>query len=290
MAAQLLDGRSTSAQLRDEIKAEVAQIASTRGRAPTLAVVRAGDDAASVSYARMIQKTSEQVGVRFAASFVSADTPEADLELLVRRLSEDEAVDGIMVQEPLPKGVNREALIAALGPSKDVDGVHPYNVGRLMQGAGDYFAPATPSGGIELLDRYGLGVAGKRAVVVGRSNVVGRPMALLLLHRNATVTICHSRTSDLAEECRRADILVAATGKAALIRGDMVAPGAVVVDFGVNFVEGKMVGDVDFAEAAEKAAWITPVPGGTGPMTNVMLMRNVLKAAAVGNARGTGRG
>lgn len=280
MTAQLLDGRSMANRIRDEIKGEVARFVEQHGRAPSLAVVRAGDDPPSVSYAKMIQKTADQVGIHFAPSFVPVETTEADLVRIVAELSGDDAIDGIMVQEPLPRGISRDAVIAALNPAKDVDGVHPYNVGLLMQGAGEYFPPATPAGGIELLERYGIPLNGKRAVVVGRSNVVGRPMAMLLLHRNATVTICHSRTADLAQECRRAEILVAAIGKAKLIKGDMVAPGAAVVDFGVNFVEGQMVGDVDFAVVSEHAAWITPVPGGTGPMTNVMLMRNVLKAAA----------
>ncbi|MGQ9553083.1 MAG: bifunctional 5,10-methylenetetrahydrofolate dehydrogenase/5,10-methenyltetrahydrofolate cyclohydrolase [Anaerolineae bacterium] len=280
MTAQLLDGRSMANRIRDEIKSEVARFVEQHGRAPSLAVVRAGDDPPSVSYAKMIQKTADQVGIHFAPSFVPVETTEADLVRIVAELSGDDTIDGIMVQEPLPRGISRDAVIAALNPAKDVDGVHPYNVGLLMQGTGEYFPPATPAGGIELLERYGIPLNGKRAVVVGRSNVVGRPMAMLLLHRNATVTICHSRTADLAQECRRAEILVAAIGKAKLIKGDMVAPGAAVVDFGVNFVEGQMVGDVDFAAVSEHAAWITPVPGGTGPMTNVMLMRNVLKAAA----------
>ena len=279
MSAQLLDGRSTANQIRDEIKGEVAQFVQQYGRMPSLAVVRVGDDPASVSYARMIQKTAEQVGIRFAPSFVSSETTQADLAQIVAGLSADGLIDGIIVQEPLPRGINRSGIVAALSPAKDVDGVHPINVGLLVQGAGDYLPPATPSGGIELLERHGIPLSGKRAVVVGRSNVVGRPMAILLLHRHATVTICHSRTADLAQECLRAEILVAAIGKARLVTGEMVAPGAVVVDFGVNFEGGQMVGDVDFAAASERAAWITPVPGGTGPMTNVMLMHNVLKAA-----------
>ena len=196
----------------------------------------------------------------------------------VTSLSESDAIDGIMVQEPLPAPIRRDSVIRVLGPDKDVDGVHPLNAGLLFQDAGSPFVPATPAGGIELLERYGIEIRGKNAVVVGRSNGVGRPMALLLLHRHATVTICHSRTVDLGDYCRRADILVAATGRAGLIRGDMVAEGAASIDFGVNYADGKMVGDVDFSAAAERAAWITPVPGGTGPMTNQMLMRNVLQA------------
>lgn len=279
LVGQLLDGKSIAAKIREEVASSVSSFAETRGRPPKLALVRAGDDAASVSYARMIERSCGQVGIAYCPMILAEDVGLARLLELVGELSADTTTDGIIVQEPLPSGIDRDAVIAVLAPEKDVDGVHPVNAGRLMQGAADCLAPATPSGGLELLDRYGIAVAGKRAVVVGRSNVVGRPMALLLLHRNATVTICHSRTANLADECRRAEILVAATGKAGLIGGDMVAAGAVVVDFGVNFVGDRMVGDVDFAGASERAAWITPVPGGTGPMTNVMLMRNVLKAA-----------
>jgi methylenetetrahydrofolate dehydrogenase (NADP+)/methenyltetrahydrofolate cyclohydrolase len=285
MAAQLLSGRGIANQIREEMAAEVSRFAQECGRVPSLAVVRAGEDAASVSYTRMLIRTCEQVGIAFEPHILPADVPEEKLISLVRELSASESVDGIIVQEPLPEGCNAEAVIAALDPVKDVDGVHPSNAGRLFQGVGNYYVPATPAGGMELLERYGIPVKGKRAVVVGRSNVVGRPMAMLLLHRHATVTICHSRTENLAEECRRAEILVAATGKPKLITGDMVSPGVVVVDFGVNFLDGQMVGDVDFDSVAEKASWITPVPGGTGPMTNVMLMRNVLMAARARQAR-----
>ena len=278
MRAQLLDGKATAAQMRTETAEQVAALASALGRPPALAVVRVGDDAASVSYARMIERTCGQVGVAFLPHLL-ATAEEMGVLDLVGSLSASDTIDGIMVQEPLPAGISRDRVIEVLTPAKDVDGVHPLNAGLLLQDAGGPLVPATPAGGVELLERYGIPIRGKHAVVVGRSNVVGRPMALLLLHRHATVTVCHSRTVDLAEHCRRADILVAATGRPGLIRGDMVAEGAAVVDFGVNFVEGKMVGDVDFAGAAERAGWITPVPGGTGPMTNQMLMRNVLQAA-----------
>ncbi len=253
-------------------------LASALGRAPALAVVRVGEDAASVSYAKMIERSCGQVGVTFVPRLLETASEDEVVEL-VRGLSSADDIDGIMVQEPLPAGISRDAVIASLSPVKDVDGVHPLNAGLLLQNAGQPLVPATPAGGIELLERHGVALKGKHAVVVGRSNVVGRPMALLLLHRHATVTVCHSRTVDLADQCRRADILVAATGKAGLITGDMVAEGAAVVDFGVNFVDGKMVGDVDFEGARRRAAWITPVPGGTGPMTNQMLMRNVVQAA-----------
>ena len=279
MAAQLLDGRSVAGQIRDEVAASASAFIQEKGRTAKLALVRVGEDPASVSYARMIQRSCGQVGIGFDPTILAAETDMAPVLDVLTALSADDGIDGIILQEPLPRGLDRDAAIAAIAPAKDVDGVHPLNAGKLLQGAGEYLAPATPSGGVELLERYGVAIAGQRAVVVGRSNVVGRPMALLLLHRNATVTVCHSRTADLAEECRRAQILVAATGKAGLIQGDMVAPGAAVIDFGVNYVGERMVGDVDFAAASERAGWITPVPGGTGPMTNVMLMRNVVKAA-----------
>jgi methylenetetrahydrofolate dehydrogenase (NADP+)/methenyltetrahydrofolate cyclohydrolase len=200
----------------------------------------------------------------------------------VSKLNDDPAVHGIMIQEPLPRGIDPAAIKAALSPDKDVDGVHPLNSGRLAQrpaGVEAYFVPATPAGGLEILKRYEVPMEGKNAVVVGRSTIVGKPMALLLLRENATVTICHSRTKDLAAVCRQADILCAAVGRARMIKGDWIKPGAVVIDFGVNFEDGKMCGDVDYDEAAEVAGMITPVPGGTGPITNVMLMRNVLEAA-----------
>lgn len=287
MAATILDGRSLAATLREELAAEVAAFKETHGVTPTLAVVRAGEDPASVSYARAIAKACDKVGVAFSAHILPAEADEAQIKALVADLSADSEVHGIMIQEPLPKGVRAAAVLEALDPAKDVDGVHPVNAGRLAQAppagrggeVGHYFVPATPAGGMEILRHYNVELSGKHAVVVGRSNIVGKPMALLLLRQNATVTICHSRTADLPAVCRTGDILVAAVGRARMIKGDWVRPGAVVVDFGVNFVEGKMCGDVDFDEAVEVAGMITPVPGGTGPMTNVMLMRNVLEAA-----------
>jgi methylenetetrahydrofolate dehydrogenase (NADP+)/methenyltetrahydrofolate cyclohydrolase len=280
---------------------------------PTMAVVRAGEDPASVSYAKTILSTMEKRGLKAATHVLPADVPQAELVALVARLSADAGVHGIMIQEPYPKGIDPNAVLAALSPAKDVDGVHPENAGRLAQaepvGRGEqgpaFFVPATPAGGMELMRRYTVEFGGKHAVVVGRSNIVGKPMALLLLRENATVTICHSRTAGLAAICRQADILAAAVGRARMIRGDWIKPGAVVVDFGVNFVkvcptcgadnrdtaaackcgadlaavEAAMCGDVDYAGALEVAGLVTPVPGGTGPMTNVMLMRNLLAAA-----------
>ncbi len=291
MTATILDGRAQAKEMQAEIEQQVKEFVAAHGFVPTMAVVRAGEDEASVSYARTILNTMEKRGLRAAAHVLPADTAQQELVDLVARLSADPTVHGIMVQEPYPKGIDPGAVIAALDPAKDVDGVHPQNAGRLAQaepvgrGAPEehFFVPATPAGGMELLRRYGVQFAGKHAVVVGRSNIVGKPMALLLLRENATVTICHSRTADLAAICRQGDIVAAAVGRAGMIRGDWIKPGAVVVDFGVNFVDGAMCGDVDYAAAAEVAGFITPVPGGTGPMTNVMLMRNLL--AAAGRAR-----
>jgi len=279
MTAQLLDGKALAKTMQEEVSAEIQAFTEATGVTPKLVVVRAGEDPASVSYANAIAKTCEKYGVAFELKALPESASQAEMVALVQSLSADASVHGIMVQEPMPKGIDPAAVIAALSPAKDVDGVHPLNAGLLMEGKGDFFAPATPSGGMEILRRYNVPIKGKHAVVVGRSNIVGKPMALLLLHEHATVTICHSRTVDLGAVTRQGDILVAAVGKARLITGDMVKPGAVVIDFGVNFEDGKMVGDVDFESAKEVAGMITPVPGGTGPMTNVMLMKNVLTAA-----------
>jgi len=279
MTAQLLDGKALAKTMQEEVSAEIQAFKEATGVTPKLVVVRAGEDPASVSYANAIAKTCEKYGVAFELKALPESASQAEMVSLVQSLSADASVHGIMVQEPMPKGIDPAAVIAALSPAKDVDGVHPLNAGLLMEGKGDFFAPATPSGGMEILRRYNVPIKGKHAVVVGRSNIVGKPMALLLLHEHATVTICHSRTVDLGAVTRQGDILVAAVGKARLITGDMVKPGAVVIDFGVNFEDGKMVGDVDFESAKEVAGMITPVPGGTGPMTNVMLMKNVLTAA-----------
>ena len=272
MAAKILDGRELAKTMRAEIAQAVADLKARSGVVPSLAVVRAGDDPASVSYAGAIAKAFAAAGMSFNLHELPESAAQETIVELVARLSADPQVHGIMVQEPLPGEVDAAAVVAALAPVKDVDGVHPENAGRLLQDVGDYYVPATPAGGMELLRRNGVSFKGARAVIVGRSNIVGKPMACLLLHQHATVTICHSRTVDLGAVTRTADILVAAVGKARLVTGDMVKPGAVVVDFGVNFLDGVMVGDVDF-EAASAVA------GGTGPMTNVMLMQNTLRAA-----------
>lgn len=287
MPATILDGRELSKTLKEEVAAAVSEFKAAHGYAPTIAVVRAGEDPASVSYANAIRKAFEAAGMGFALHTLPETASQDEIVALVASLSADRAVHGIMVQEPMPKGIDEAVVKEVIAPDKDVDGVHPVNSGRLAQvapagrppGVLDYFVPATPAGGLEMLKRYKVELGGKHAVVVGRSNIVGKPMALLLLRENATVTLAHSRTADLAAVCRQADILCAAVGKANLIKGDWIKPGAAVIDFGVNFVDGKMTGDVDYASALEVAGAITPVPGGTGPMTNVMLMLNVLEAA-----------
>jgi methylenetetrahydrofolate dehydrogenase (NADP+)/methenyltetrahydrofolate cyclohydrolase len=287
MSATLLDGRALAKKLREELSAEVTAFTEEYDLVPTIAVLRAGEDPASVSYAGAIEKAFAKRGLGFSLHTLPATASQGEIVERVATLNADDRVHGIMVQEPLPKGIDEAAVKGALSPDKDVDGVHPVNAGRLTQAApsgrpamvGPFFVPATPAGGLEILKQYQIELQGKHAVVVGRSNIVGKPMAMLLLRENATVTICHSRTADLAAVCRSADILCAAVGRARMILGDWIKPGAIVIDFGVNFVGGQMCGDVDFESAEEIAGMITPVPGGTGPMTNVMLMRNVIAAA-----------
>jgi methylenetetrahydrofolate dehydrogenase (NADP+)/methenyltetrahydrofolate cyclohydrolase len=279
MTATILDGRALAKTMREELRAEVQDFSATFGAPPALAVVQVAGDAASDSYIRGIDKACGAVGITFDHRLLPAETSQAALESTVEALSGDGVVSGVLIQLPLPAGLAAVGAIARLDPRKDVDGVHPASAGLLMQGL-PCLVPNTPAGGMELLRRNGVPLAGRRAVVVGRSNIVGKPMALLLLQEHATVTIAHSRTPNLAAVVREADIVVAAVGRAGLITGDMLRPGAVVVDFGINVLEdGRMVGDVDFAGASAVAGAITPVPGGTGPVTNVMLLRNVLQAA-----------
>lgn len=287
MTAVPLDGRELSRAMRNEIDAEIKAFKAKYDATPTIAVVRAGDDPASVSYAGAIEKSFKNRKLGFQMHALAEAAGEEELLALIQRLNEDPSVHGIMIQEPLPRGFRAEVITDALSPAKDIDGVHPANAGRLAQaaptgrppGVSDFFVPATPAGGMEILKRSGVELSGRHAVVVGRSRIVGKPMAYLLLRENATVTICHSRTRDLAAVCRQGDVLCAAVGQAKMITGEMIKPGAVVIDFGINFCEGKMVGDVDYDSAAEVASMITPVPGGTGPMTNVVLLANVLEAA-----------
>ncbi|MGD8473236.1 MAG: bifunctional 5,10-methylenetetrahydrofolate dehydrogenase/5,10-methenyltetrahydrofolate cyclohydrolase, partial [Anaerolineae bacterium] len=257
------------------------------GFAPTIAVVRAGDDPASVSYAKMIQKSFENAGMNFQMHALPGTSSLDEIIDVIAMLNADGDIHGIMVQEPLPKGIDEDEIKATIRADKDADGVSPINAGRLAQAPPisstpveqDYLVPATPLGGLEMLKRSGVEMSGKQAVVVGRSNIVGRPMSFLLMQHHATVSMCHSRTRPLGNVTRQADILCTAVGVPNLIKADMVKPGAVVIDFGFNRLGDKWVGDVDFDEVKEVAGMITPVPGGTGSMTNVMLMRNVLEAA-----------
>ena len=279
MTATILDGRTLAKTLREELRNQAQIFTSTTGIKPALAVVHIEGDAASERYVRSIRKLCDDLGIQFIKPPILADVTQSTLEQAVHDVSSDDTIHGILLQLPLPAGLDQAGVVAQLDPRKDVDGVHPTNAGLLLQGT-PRFVPNTPAGGIELLRRYGITLAGKRAVVVGRSVVVGKPMALLLLNDHATVTIVHSRTPDLAAVVREAEIVAVAAGRAGLVTGAMLQPGAVVIDFGINVLEdGSLVGDVDFTSVVEVASAITPVPGGTGPMTNMMLLQNVLRAA-----------
>ena len=278
MTAQLLDGKALAAEIRANVKAQVQTLAA-EGVQTSLAVVLVGEDPASQVYVRNKIKACADTGIRSLEFRMSAETTEEELLAKIKELNEDDSVDGILVQLPLPAQINAEAVISAICPKKDVDGFHVMNAGALMTGK-EGFVPCTPYGVMRLIEKSGVNPAGKTVVVVGRSNIVGKPMAMLLLAANATVTVAHSRTPDLAEVTRRADILVAAVGRAKLIKADMVKPGAVVIDVGMNRDEnGKLCGDVDFDDVKETAGFITPVPGGVGPMTIAMLMYNTVTAA-----------
>lgn len=278
MTAQRLEGKPLVQELRAAIQAEVAVLTAAHGQTPTLAVVLVEGDAASERYVRTIRKSCADVGIAFRLERIAADASQAVLNETIATLSNDATVHGIIIQMPLPKGFAADEAVRALDYRKDVDGVHPSNAGLLAQGK-PYLVPNTPAGGMELLRHYGVILAGKRAAVVGRSNIVGRPMAALLVMADATVTVCHSRTPDLGAVLRECDLVVVAAGRAGLVTGDMLRSGAVVVDFGFNVAaDGSTVGDVDYTSASEVASAITPVPGGTGPLTNVMLLRNLLTA------------
>ena len=281
--AKLISGKAVSAALRTQIREETAALRENHGIHPGLAVVLVGNDPASQIYVRNKQKACEEVGFRAFEYRLNENSTQEQLLDLIRVLNKDDKVHGILVQLPLPKHIDEQTVILTIAPEKDVDAFHPMNVGRIM--IGNYeFLPCTPAGVMELIDSTGVDLNGANCVVVGRSNIVGKPMAMLLLHRNATVTICHSRTRNLAEVCAGADILVSAVGKPHFIRADMVKDGAVVVDVGKNHDEnGKLCGDVEFAEVEPKASYITPVPGGVGPMTITMLLKNTLHAAKLMN-------
>jgi methylenetetrahydrofolate dehydrogenase (NADP+)/methenyltetrahydrofolate cyclohydrolase len=287
MSAKILSGHKVSEQVRQEIKKEVAAFEAEWNATPTLALVRAGNDPASVSYAGMIERTCEKTGIAFEAHTLPADASEEEMIRLVRKLNDDTSVHGIILQQPMPETMRAEVVVETMDPAKDVDGAHPLNAGRLARAAfidqaqnvGPYFVPATPLGGLELLKRYSIALDGRRAVIVGASNLIGKPMSLLLSRHWATVTVCDLHTKPLADMTKQADILISVTGVAHLITADMVKPGATVLDFGFAKLDSKWVGDVDYDAVKEIAGAISPVPGGTGPMTNVMLMRNTLTAA-----------
>lgn len=278
MSAQILDGKALAAEIRPEVKTQVAALAE-KGVSTALAVILVGDDSASQVYVRNKIKACADTGIRSLEFRMPAETTQQQLLAKIAELNADEGVDGILVQLPLPKQINADAVISAIDPVKDVDGFHVANAGALVTGK-QGFVPCTPFGVMRLIEKSGVNPRGKSAVIVGRSNIVGKPMALLLLAADATVTVAHSRTPDLSAVTRNADILVAAVGRAKLIKADMVKPGAVVIDVGMNRDEnGKLCGDVDFAEVKEIAGSITPVPGGVGPMTIAMLMQNTVLAA-----------
>ncbi|MBP3369993.1 MAG: bifunctional methylenetetrahydrofolate dehydrogenase/methenyltetrahydrofolate cyclohydrolase FolD [Clostridia bacterium] len=277
--AQIINGKEISATIRAEIKEATAELVARTGVRPGLAVIIVGEDPASQVYVRNKKRACDEVGFYSESYELPESTTQNELNALIDSLNKNEKIHGILCQLPLPKHLDENEVIRRIDPKKDVDAFHPENVGKIM--IGDYsFLPCTPAGVMALLERSGIKVEGKECVVVGRSNIVGKPQAMLLLHANGTVTVCHSRTKNLAEVCKRADILVAAIGKADFFTADMVKEGAVVIDVGMNRrADGKLTGDVDFASVEPKASYITPVPGGVGPMTITMLMQNTLTAA-----------
>ena len=275
--ATIIDGVKLAAEVREQAAWAVRELAA-EGVTPCLAVVLVGDDPASASYVRMKERDCAEVGIESRDHRLPAETAQAELDMLIDGLNADPSVHGILVQMPLPRHLDAESVIARIAPAKDVDGFHPESLGRLVRGL-DGFRACTPAGVMEMLRAYGIDPSGMNAVVVGRSTIVGKPMALLLLEANATVTVCHSKTRDLPAVCREADLLVAAIGRAEMIDVSYVKPGAVVIDVGINRTEKGMVGDVDYASVEPIASAITPVPGGVGPMTRAMLMRNTVTAA-----------
>lgn len=276
--AKIIDGKAIAATIRQEVADDTARLKAETGITPGLAVVIVGEDPGSQLYVSNKEKACAEVGFYSEKHELPATTSEEELLALVERLNDDDKIHGALVQLPLPSHIDEDKIIDTIHPMKDVDGFHPVSIGNLLIGKPG-FVPCTPHGIIVLLERSGVDITGKNAVVVGRSNIVGKPVSVLLLQKNATVTICHSRTADLAAETRRADILVVAIGKPRMIKADMVSDGVVVIDVGTNRVDGKWAGDVDFDEVEKKASAITPVPGGVGPMTIAMLMQNTLRSA-----------
>lgn len=282
MSGKIIDGKLISTQIKDEVKAEVAEL-KAKGVEPCLAVILVGENPASQVYVRNKKRACEYTGIKSLSYELDEKTTEEELLSLIEKLNNDKACNGILVQLPLPEHINEEKILLAIKPEKDVDGFHPYNVGLLSIGNAKLKA-CTPAGCIELIKRSGVDIKGKECVVVGRSNIVGKPVSMLLLAENGTVTVCHSKTKDLKATCLNADIIVAAVGKPNFIKGDMIKEGAVVIDVGINRLEnGKLCGDVDYEQCAERAGFITPVPGGVGPMTIAMLMKNCLIACRMQN-------
>jgi 5,10-methylene-tetrahydrofolate dehydrogenase/methenyl tetrahydrofolate cyclohydrolase len=293
MTAKIIDGKEVAARVREELSQKVQEMKDKHGYQPGLATVLVGEDAASATYVRMKQRMCAQLGIKSIGHTMPATATQEEVEGLVRELNADPGVNGILVQLPLPKGLDEEAVLNSIDLEKDVDGFHPMNIGRLaMKGRDPLFIPCTPYGCMVLLDEAGAELSGAEAVVVGRSNIVGLPMAMLLQKANATVTICHSRTKDITAHLKRADIVIAAAGRAEMIKGEMLKPGSIVIDVGTNRVDDpsrergyRLVGDVDFDSAVEVAGAITPSPGGVGPMTIAMLMQNTVRAAELALAK-----
>ncbi len=279
MSARLIDGKALAQGIRERIGKDAAELLARTGVKPGLATILVGDDPASQVYVKNKQKACDAAGIYVDAHKLPASTTQADLLALIEKTNSDPRIHGILVQLPLPKHIDSKAILDAVSPGKDADGFHPYNFGRLVEG-NPVFEACTPKGVIKMIESTGVSIEGKRAVVVGRSNIVGKPVALMLLHRHATVTVCHSKTRDLPGVCREAEILVVAIGKPKFLTGEMVQDGAIVIDVGVNRLpDGSLVGDVDFGPASQKASWISPVPGGVGPMTIAMLLENTLESA-----------
>ncbi len=276
--AKIIDGKALAAQIREEVKDSSAQLRA-KGVIPRLSVILIGEDPASQIYVRNKEKGCVEVGFESEVHRLSSETSEEKVISLVQKLNNDKKTHGILLQLPLPKGIDEKRILAQISPEKDVDGLHYENVGKLFKGEDPLFVPCTPKGIIELILSTGVEIKGREAVVVGRSNIVGKPVSILLLNAHATVTICHSKTQDLGEVVSRGDIVVAAVGKPKIIKGDMIKPGAVVIDVGMNRLETGLVGDVDFESAKNKASYISPVPGGVGPMTIAMLLKNTIISA-----------
>jgi methylenetetrahydrofolate dehydrogenase (NADP+)/methenyltetrahydrofolate cyclohydrolase len=285
MSATIIDGKAVAATVREEVAARIGEL-TARGVRPGLGVVLCGDNPSSATFVRNKGRVAEELGLRFDLHTLRADSSTADLLAVVHRLNDDDGIDGMLVQLPLPAQVDADSILLAVRPDKDADGFHPINFGRLAEGAATPVIACTPAGCMELMRRYEVPLRGSRATVVGRSAIVGRPMAMLLLNADCTVTVCHSRTVDLPAVCREADILIAATGRPGMITADYVKPGACVVDVGTTPVDGKLRGDVDRASVEPVAGWLTPVPGGVGPMTVAMLMHNTVSLCAARRAAG----